>query len=252
MTEIPIYYLVISAVVCICLIWIRQRAIINNFEPRLVLDLSLWGLISGFIGARLLHVLYEYPALYWKEPWRVFDLGRGGYVYYGGLLFGLLVVWYYLKRQNTVALGQYFDLATPVISFGYATGRVACLLSGCCYGPISDVFWALNIQDETGAFHRRHPTPLYATVIELCILFLILFLEKKRDHLYSGYFKISGHLFFFWLLLHSTARFFIEFWRDDFRGPQFLFSLSGWISLSLICFSLCFLLKTRGWPRPAV
>ena len=231
MSDLPIYYLVISTVVCASLVWLRARAHQQNFESRFVLDLSLLGLVCGFIGARLLHVLYEYPELYWQQPWRIFDLGRGGYVYYGGLILGFLGPWLYLRLKRTSGIPQYFDLATPVISFGYALGRIACLISGCCYGPVSDVFWA---------FHHRHPTPLYATLMELIILFFILYFEKNRQRIFSGYFKSPGRLFFVWLFLHSTSRFFLEFWRDDFRGPQFFFSISGWISLVLIFCSFYF------------
>lgn len=236
MSELPIYYLVISTVVCVSLLWLRVRALQQNFEARFVLDLGFLGLVSGFIGARLLHVVYEYPELYWQQPWRIFDLGRGGYVYYGGLILGLFCPWLYLCFKKISGIGQYFDLATPVISFGYATGRIACLVSGCCYGPVTDVFWA---------FHHRHPTPLYATLTELVILFWILAIEKKRERIFSGYFRTSGRLFFVWLTLHSLARFFLEFWRDDFRGPQLIFSVSGWISLILISFSLYFLRRLR-------
>ena len=249
MSDLPVYYLVISLVVCASLLWIRSRAIEQNFEIRFILDLSLLGMVSGFIGARALHVLYEYPDLYFKEPWRIFDFGRGGYVYYGGLLLGLCSVWLFLHQKKTPGINQYFDLAAPVISFGYAAGRVACLLSGCCYGPISDVFWAVNIQDESGLFHHRHPTPLYASLTELIILYFVLSIEKNREHIFSGFFKTSGQLFFIWLFLHSAARFFLEFWRDDFRGPQYLFSISGWISLALICFSLIFLLDIKSTIR---
>ncbi len=236
MAALPLYYLVISTIVCASLIWVRSRAIQQNFESRLVLDLSLMGLVSGFIGARLLHVIYEYPEIYWAQPWRVFDFGRGGYVYYGGLILGLFAPWLYLQMKKTVAINQYFDLVTPVISFGYAMGRIACFISGCCYGPVSDVFWA---------FQHRHPTPLYATFIELTILGLILFFEKNRERIFLGFFKLSGRLFFIWLILHSTSRFFLEFWRDDFRGPQFLFSISGWISMILMCSSIYFLRRLK-------
>ncbi len=236
MSEFPIYYLVISAVVCLCLIWIRRRAVAQNFKPQFVLDLSLGGLIFGFIGARGFHVIYEYPELYLSEPWRIFDFGRGGYVYYGGLLLGLSAVWLYLKKKKTLAIGQYFDLAAPVISAGYAFGRIACLLSGCCYGPFTEVFWHVE---------HRHPTPLYATIIECLVLFLILYLEKNKNKVFSGYFRESGRLFFTWLSLHSLTRFFLEFWRDDFRGPSYLLSISSWISLGLLGLSVGFLLKDR-------
>jgi phosphatidylglycerol:prolipoprotein diacylglycerol transferase len=252
MDQIPTYYLVISTVVCLCLLWIRQRAVAREFKHRLVLDLSLLGLASGFIGARLMHVLYEYPQLYIQEPWRIFDIGRGGYVYYGGLLTGLGTAWIFLKFKKVSDIGAYFDLFAPVLSFGYAAGRIACLLSGCCYGPVTSLPWGLGVLDENGAFQIRQPTPLYATLIESGVLIFILWAEKRRVtqagssrnalmHLSSD----SGGLFFLWLFLHSTARFFLEFLRDDFRGPHYLFSISGWISSGLIAISLYYLLVRR-------
>jgi phosphatidylglycerol---prolipoprotein diacylglyceryl transferase len=233
LNSFPIYFFVISAVVCGCFIWTYLRAAKWGFSQRDILDLSLFVSIIGFIGARLIHVVYEFPEYYKEEPSRIFDFGRGGYVYYGGLLFGILAGWLFLRFRNLKPQLKYFDFAAPVLSLGYALGRIACLCAGCCYGPVFDGPFGMSVTDENGILHRHHPTPLYSTLLELVIFGFLILLERKRDLRDRLHLNFNGGEFFAWLMLHSLARFILEFWRADYRGPEYIFSLSGWISLIL-------------------
>lgn len=234
---LPTYFLIISLTICFCLWWLWRRALKRGYDVRLVMDVAIVSLIAGFVGARLFHVIYEYPSLYQNEPWRVLDFGRGGYVYYGGLIAGMITGWLYLRLRKIREPGKYFDLCAPLFAVGYALGRLACLLGGCCYGPICDWPWAILISDEAQVLRYRHPTPLYASLIEALWLMILLYVEKHPSWRKKLGFSFSGGLFTFWLALHSISRFFLEFWRDDFRGPIFIFSVSGWLSLALLCFA---------------
>lgn len=235
----PYYYLIISAVVCGSFVWIFFRATKWHFNQRLILDLGLFTTVIGFLGARLAHVIYEYPEYYAENPWRFFDFGRGGYVYYGSLLTGFMGGWLFLRFRKAKPILRYFDFAAPVLSLGYALGRLACLASGCCYGPIVDGNWGMSIADENGIFHHHHPTPLYSTFFELMIFSFLIYGERKKI------FRTHGSEFFIWLLLHSLTRFILEFWRADYRGPIYLFSISGWISIFLFSVAMGGLLRLR-------
>lgn len=236
-----LYYLIISTVICGCFFWIYRRALIQGLEVRKVMDISLYVVIAGFIGARLTHVFYEHPEIYLKNPLWILDFGRGGYVYYGGLITGALTGWFVFKKQKESEPLKYYDLAAPVLSLGYALGRISCLMAGCCYGPEIFNNWGMKIVDRYGTLHYHHPTPLYSTLIELVIFGILIFLEKKPNLKVRLKLNFHGSLFFTWLAMHSLARFFLEFWRADYRGPEFLFSISGWISIVLFLISSLFL-----------
>jgi prolipoprotein diacylglyceryltransferase len=71
------------------------------------------------------------------------------------------------------------------------------------------------------------------------LFFILTYLEKTRTRSKSW---SKGMLFSVWMIGHGAGRFWQEFYRDDFRGPIFIFSLSGWVSLCLIIFgALAFL-----------
>lgn len=215
--------------------YVHRRAHKHDHSVTTALDLFLYCVFAGAIGARLFHVIYEEPNYYLANPWRVFSFWQGGFVFYGGLISGFFAGWLYLKIVKQ-SLSLWLDFFTPVLSLGYAIGRWACFLSGCCYGKICDLPWAIglkqiNLENHSAVYVYRHPTPLYSSFAELILLYFILRLEKQRTLS-----KTPGHLFFYWLGLHSLLRLLMEFLRDDHRGD-----LLGSMSISSVL-SLIFML----------
>lgn len=222
-----------SIIYSLSLLWAVKRADHQGLSRHRTLDYSLAIMIFGLLGARLFHVLFEYPDYYFKHPLHILLLYQGGFVFYGGFLFaflGCFIVIQYRKDSLTLWL----DFFTPIISLGYAIGRIGCFLAGCCYGKPSSLPWAVTFSPgvEAPAHTPLHPTQLYSSLLEFTILILILFVERKKIF-------PQGGLFCFWLLLHSINRLIIEPFRGDWRGDTFLsLSLSSWISVILILLSL--------------
>ena len=65
---IPTYLLLISLVYSAGLFWIVRRAENQGFSVPDALDLCLYVMIGGLLGARLLHVVYESPDHYLHHP----------------------------------------------------------------------------------------------------------------------------------------------------------------------------------------
>lgn len=213
--EIPTYFLVISIVVSLGIIWSVRRSTQLHVSQTTTLNLDLTIMIGGFLGARLMHVFYENPAYYLQYPYAVFYIWQGGFVYYGGAMAAAFAAWLYCKKKK-IAFLPWADFYAPIMSFGYGFGRLGCLLNGCCYGRICDIDGS------------RYPTQLMAFCFEMLILTTLLLIEKKR------LFKVPGQLFALWIMLHSVSRMVMEFYRDDDRGASlFNISISSWISLFL-------------------
>lgn len=185
-------------------------------------------MISGFLGGRLFHVLYEEPQYYAEDPWRIIEFWRGGFVYYGGFLLATFAGLFYLRRKAPHKIFTYLDLFSPVAALSYSLGRVGCLLEGCCYGRYCELPWAIS---------QRHPTQVYASLWELGVVFILIGFEKTK-------FK-SGQVFFLWISLHALGRLLMESFRDDFRGPFFLISISSWLSLILLSVGIVGLIMRR-------
>ena len=222
--EISTYFLVISLATTVGALWFLRRARQRGLSHLRAIDITLVCLVSGFLGARLLHVVYEEPEFYRASPVRVFEIWYGGFVFLGGLLGASagLLLFCRLRREPFLL---WADLAAPPAALTYALGRLACFLNGCCYGRFCELPWAVM---QAGA--HRHPTQIYASLFELCTLGILFKFQHRL--------KVSGALFTFWLGLHAISRLFMEYFRDDPRGELiFGASLGTWMSLGLLIFS---------------
>lgn len=224
--HVPTYTLIISLVSCLGLLWMYKRAQQFKLEEKTAIDLTVVCLIGGFIGARLLHVFYE-DADFYSHSWMdAFKIWQGGFVFYGGLLLGAACGVFYLhwKKQK---LWMWADVSAPVLAMGYAIGRLACFANGCCYGKICDLPWAVHFKSHQYwglEVLARHPTQVYAAMLELALVCWLLFREKKSH--------VEGSLFLIWGIGHGLNRMLMETLRDDPRG-QLIFGLglSFWLAL---------------------
>lgn len=226
---IPTYYLMISLASVLGLVWFLKRT--PAADESLAINTAAVGLIAGFIGARLFHVVYEDPGYYFKDIRHIFEVWRGGFVYYGGLIAGFWAAVSYLKKR-TMSVSPWLDRAALPMGLAYAVGRLGCFFNGCCYGRVCDLPWAVKFPSHITfgmALLPRHPTQIYATVFEMALVLTLLFAEKKR------WFKWRGQLFWVWLTGHSVGRLLMEHWRDDDRGFMLWgISISTLISIAIL------------------
>ncbi len=231
-TSVPTYYPIISLSICICLIWLIHRSRQFGLDERLVIDSSLLVMATSFIGARVFHILFEDFSFYLAHPLDIFKFWNGGFVFYGGFLLTFFVGLIFLKTQQQ-KISLWLDLYAPVAALGYALGRMACFVTGCCFGGVCEIH----------GFTWRHPTQLYAILLELGTVFFLLKIEATPQ-LFRRLKKIEGYLFCIWILLHSLSRIAMEYFRADPRGAMPLnISLATWISAFLILFDVIYIRK---------
>lgn len=223
--KLPTYFVVLSFLTLGLVLWINRRSRLKHYSGTTAFDLFFVVVFCGALGARFFHVIFEEWDYYRTQPSAILMFWNGGFVFYGGLIFGVLGGWVALQIKKQSFL-SWLDFFTPIVSLGYAGGRVACFLTGCCYGKVCDLPWA---------YESRHPTQLYAVFLELVLFFTLLKIEKTDWRQ-----RREGRLFFFWLLFHSASRFVIELFRDDPRGPQWEF-----ISLSLLLSAVFFIVSIQ-------
>ena len=87
---IPAFFFMVMIASLTTTAYLYWRAEHWKTSKLVVLDMSIIFTIAGVIGARIFHVLVEYPKYYWAHPTYVFHFWRGGFVSYGAFL-GIII-----------------------------------------------------------------------------------------------------------------------------------------------------------------
>lgn len=238
---IPTYIVWISFTYSLCFIYLARRADRLEMPRKLALDLAFVAMIGAFIGARLFSVFYEEWPFYRAHPIEILEVWHGGFVFYGGF-FGAILTAAILLKYKHEKFWPWADFFAPVMSLGYATGRIGCLLAGCCYGKICHLPWAITFHHPWLPKGPRHPTEIYASLSGYITFFTITRFEKRIRALGGG------ALFTVWLIMHATGRIIMEHFRADWRGPDIMgMSISTVIGIVLIIFAIPYIiwLSTR-------
>jgi phosphatidylglycerol:prolipoprotein diacylglycerol transferase len=224
-----------------------RRADRAGLSGQRVMDLGIFIIISALVGAKLMLFIVEFKQ-FTSEPARLMVLLKSGGVFYGGLLLGLPVAWWYIQRHK-LPLWTTCDLFAPGLALGHSIGRMGCLLAGCCYGLATDVPWAITFTSSLAATNvgtplgiALHPTQVYEAVAELAIFGFLLVGERRWRH-------FAGRTFWTYLLLYPISRIIIEFYRGDPRGMVIgSVSTSQFLSALLVplAIAMLILLSRRG------
>lgn len=177
---------------------------------------------TSWIGAKVFflivsseHKVYQY--LYADEFW----LG-GGFVFYGGLIFGLIFYFIYSLWFKKFPFRE-SKILVPGLVFGHAIGRIGCFFTGCCFGTQCDLPWAIHMHGEW-----IHPVQLYEAFGLLGIGFIVLKWVKQKK---ENFFVITRYLMFY-----SLLRFVVEYFRGDLIRGVYWFDLSTSQMISLALF----------------
>lgn len=192
----------------------------------------LFGIIGLGIGAKILYILTAIPSII--QNLNNTDIGtlimqllRGGFVFYGGLIGGILGIYIYAKVFK-ISFKKLLLIIVPCIPLVHAFGRIGCLLAGCCYGMEYNGFGHIIF---TNTPYAPNNIPLFPSqLIEaICntIIFIVLLVTYKK---FTGTYKTIG----IYCILYSIVRFTLEVFRGDaIRGIVLHLSTSQWISIIL-------------------
>lgn len=214
----------------ICLVLIMRRALSAGIAPHHILDLGIYLIISGIIGARLFYVLTD-PDYYILRPLEIFFLNKGGLVYYGGFVTALITGIIFIKRRKLPVL-KIADLVVAFLPLGQAIGRVGCFLNGCCYGKTTSSVFGIRFPPysfaagEFGTGHHVYPVQIYSSAVDIFI-FLVLMIRMK-------YKRFDGQIVIYYMFLYGTARFLLEFLRADNPAVFYGFNVPQLISTGMI------------------
>ncbi|MBI4881206.1 MAG: prolipoprotein diacylglyceryl transferase [Planctomycetes bacterium] len=224
----------------------REARRTGLFAPEVISDLLVWVIVGGIVGARLLYVAVHWEDTFARAPAQIFQLWKGGLVYYGGLFGALLAGWIFTRRRKVdfVLLG---DVCLPAAMLGQAIGRIGCFLVGCDYGrKAPDLPWAITFPDNPDSLlppelrgQPLHPTQLYMLLQALLIFLILTWVARRRT--------FRGQVLFLAIMLYPIGRSICELFRGDYveRGMYLGLSTSQWISMPLFLIGLIAFMRAR-------
>jgi phosphatidylglycerol:prolipoprotein diacylglycerol transferase len=232
---------------------LRERGLHHEYAA----DMTVAAVIGGVLGAKLWYVAAtgELSSLF----------SRGGLVWYGGFLGGVVVVLLNGWRLK-VPMRWTMELTAPALAAAYALGRIGCFMVGDDYGVPSTLPWAVQfpqgIPPTTAGnlardFHVAipagvspetvlavHPTQLYETLLMVGAFML---LWRWRRHT-----RGTGWLFGLYLMLAGAERFLVEFVRakEDRLFGSFTLAQPTAVGIVLVGAALSARFKNAGAAGP--
>ena len=201
--------------ICI-LIGIIAAAILTNYrltrrgaEPGVVLDIIIWAVPFGIVGARVFHVL-THPDDYFyagADLLKVLYVWEGGIAIFGSLIGGAIGAWIGC-RFSGIRFWTFADAVAPALLLAQAFGRFGNWFNHELFGLPTNLPWGLEIETSNAAYPAGlpegtlfHPTFLYEIIWNLVGFALILIVERKM-RLQWG--KVLG-LYLVWYGLGRTV-----------------------------------------------
>ena len=155
------------------------------------LCMSLAIVAGCYFGSKLLYILEELT----PDGSRDFGGWSSGFSMFGSfLLFPVAIA--LVAKISKYPVAKMFDYATPGLLILLGVQRMGCFFAGCCGGP------ALHLGQS---FVWTFPVQLEEVILDFCICFLILYLEKKE--------RFLGRLLLIAQVIYGIGRFILEFFR---------------------------------------
>jgi phosphatidylglycerol---prolipoprotein diacylglyceryl transferase len=181
----------------------------EKIDLDLITDLSFWGLLVGFLGARILFILTRLDS-FLAHPLDVVKVWEGGLVFFGGPGATIPYMVYYI-RKHKMPLWKTLDIFAPGLAIAHAFGRFGCFAAGCCYGKPTDSVFGVRFFSELVATELHgiplHPTQLYEAFSLLLLFGWLLWVYKIK--------KFDGQVALSYLIAYPVIRSVIEVFRGD-------------------------------------
>ena len=180
----------------------------KNYSVELLMDMCVWLIIGGLIGARLGHVFFYNASYFLAHPIEILYIHKGGLASHG-MTIGLLVTFFLYTKIKKIPLAKYIDIMIIPIPLIASFIRFANFTNSEIVGRPTTVPWAVLFPRYEAIPVPRHPSQLYESAIALAIFCILYFVYKKYGEKLKPYFIF--HLF---MLLYFSTRFLVEFVKE--------------------------------------
>jgi phosphatidylglycerol:prolipoprotein diacylglycerol transferase len=234
------------------IVFIRYLAT-ERLTSEMLDQLLIYVALGTVIGARLGHCFFYEPEYFLKNPIEILKVWKGGLASHGAAIGILLSLWLYIRRYKLSFLWL-IDRIVIVVALGGSFIRLGNLFNSEIYGLPTNLPWGfVFVRDRvydpnTGALLPNvpsHPTQLYEALSYIFIFVLLFVLYRKRHEKLR-----DGYIFGLFMILLFTARFFIEFVKNDqvaFEAGM-KFNMGQLLSLPFILAGVAMIVWTKMKP----
>ncbi|MFB2584308.1 prolipoprotein diacylglyceryl transferase [Herbiconiux liukaitaii] len=248
---IHFYALFILAGIIVAMLMVNHRLTKRGGESGVVIDIVLFAVPLGIVGARLYHVFthmgdYFYPG---ANLLNVFAIWDGGNALYGSLIGGAIGAWIGCRFAG-IRLWSFADTLAPAMLAAQAIGRLGNYVNNELFGLPTDLPWGLEIDSSNAAFPAGlaegtlfHPLFLYEIIWNVVGIALLLLIERR--------FALRwGKLFALYLVWYGLGRSWLEAIRIDPTTDTFLgIPANVWASFVAIALGIVlFVVQSRRHP----
>ena len=203
-----------------------------------IIDLSLFLLPAGILGARIYYVLFSWQD-FRNDIGSVFRIWEGGLAIYGGIIAGFVTILIFCRKRRLPFL-LLCDIIVPGLALAQSIGRWGNYFNIEAYGwtvqnPHFCLF-PLAVQVPADGYAWHLATFFYESVWDF-IVFIYLLARRKRSHR-------QGAIFFSYAFLYACGRLVIEELRLDSLYAASSVRISQLISV-LICILIFILCQIR-------
>ncbi len=228
----------------------RPRAVARGLHPDTSVEILLWTIPAGIIGARIYHIVTDWvPIGQWHKIW------EGGLGIPGGILLGTLGGLAFI-RQRGLTQSRVLDALVPGVPLAQAIGRWGNWWNQELYGRATDVPWALEIDIAdtrsadgevlTSHIETFHPTFLYESLWNFALVGLLVWVDRRRI-------LKPGRLIWLYAAGYAVGRLWVEALRIDRATEIFGVRVNIWTMGILLAVSLVMIsrsLRSRDASTP--
>lgn len=207
------YSLCILLGVIVAYILITREGKKQGLPKEFISDLIFYTLIIGILGARVYYCVFNLD-YYLANPSEILKIYNGGLAIHGGVIAGLIFVYFYTKKKN-VSFIKISDIVAPAVIIAQSFGRWGNFFNQEAHGGITTYQNLKNMHIPEFIINGMHiegkyyyPTFFFESI--WCLIgFIILMIARRNKNLRKG-FQIG-----FYFIWYGIGRFFIEAFRTD-------------------------------------
>lgn len=211
MGSLPWYSVLIIAGISLAILlcsWEEKRI---GLKQDTVIDLALWVVPFGIVGARLYYVVFAWD-MFDHDPLSILYVWQGGLAIYGGVIGGALAILLFARRRRLSPL-LLTDMVVPTLALAQAIGRWGNYFNMEAYGAVITnpawQFFPIGVLIPSQDGYVWHMATFFYESMWNLIVFLVLWLivrKRKERH---------GDVTLWYFLLYGVGRFLIEGLRTD-------------------------------------